>query len=132
MGNVQLSMTAKDCFLELNNLFSLEISSCHRAVPPTGLSSPKSKKALEEISEVRKNIFDAGKPLEPSTGETIMTVLVVDRALLRISKNLIRFGGFLKLLFGGFVSWIEIGMVLFRLLAIRLFDLSLRSAFGDA
>ena len=49
--------------------------------------------------------------------------LVVNLPLLGIAENVIRFGNSLKFLFGTFVSWIDVRMILSRQLAKRLADL---------
>ena len=65
-------------------------------------------------------------------GEPLMAVSVVGGALLGIGKDAVGFGRFLKLLFGGMIARIAVGMILQREFAVGALQFLLPRAAGDA
>ena len=60
-----------------------------------------------------------------------MAILIVGSSFLRIAQGLVRFAELFELLFGGFIPWILIRVVLDCQFAVGFFDLLAGRSFGD-
>ncbi len=119
---VQFLLRAKYGLFKANSDGSPEICSLHRSVISTS-GTTASKKITKDITKDIPHIHSA-KIESTATGSSLksrMSKLVILSSLVRITKDCISFGSFLKLCFGFLVPRIGIWMILFGKFSICFF-----------
>ena len=97
--------------------------------------SPAAPAAAKHIASVAKSstgAFPARRRPELFARFPVLAQLVVTLAFVRVGKNFVGFIDFFELVFGGFISWIDVGVILARKLSVCRFDLIRASGFGNA
>src|SRR6266702_2442404 len=84
--------------------------------------APPAAKEVAEVAKLDIRTFPVRRRPEVLPRFPVRPKLVVFLALVGIGQNLVSFVYLFKLLFGGFISRIDVGMILARQLAIRALD----------
>ena len=98
-------------------------------------AKPAPKEAVENIAEIHAHTAEGVSPTGAAAKVGVharVAKLVVPGLFILIGQHLVGLVDFFKLGFGLLVARVQVGMVLFRQLAIGLFDLVFRGVFGNS
>jgi hypothetical protein len=96
------------------------------------LSPATAEKIAEYVAEGGKDVFKTAEPAKPLSLQSVVSELIVDPPLFRITQDFISLGGYLETFLGVFVAGIFIRMVFESQLAVGFFQFGLRSVSVDS
>src|SRR5512139_1513282 len=108
-----------------------KIGSRLRRVPAPRSPAAEPEEIFEQVAEGGEDIVEAAEAGKTATLEALMTELVVDAPLLWIAKHFVGLGRLLEPLFRLFISWIPVGVMPQRELAVGFLDLVLAGVSTD-